>query len=223
MFAGWPTVLPGDIEIIGIQYPGRGTRLSEPAYTQLEPLVRSAAAGLAPYLDKPFAFFGHSMGALVAWDLARHLRRSQGTAPERIMVSGNSAPQVPDRHPPTYDLPEPQFIQKLRELGGMPEEVLQHRELLELIVPILRADFTLCETYRYEPDRPLDCPLSAFGGLEDPYVSREDLEAWREQTTGSFSVRMFPGDHFFLNTARPLLLGAIARELANTLSGGVVH
>jgi len=100
----------------------------------------------------------------------------------------------------------------------MNEEVLENVELMELLLPILRADFAVCETYVYEADDPLDCPISAFGGLQDEYVSRESLGAWREQTSGSFSLRMFPGDHFYLNTERPLLLRALAQELTN---GGI--
>jgi medium-chain acyl-[acyl-carrier-protein] hydrolase len=181
--------------------------------------VAAAAARLAPLLNKPFAFFGHSMGALISYELARHLRRTGAPLPAHLFVSGHGAPHLPDRNPPLHALPQAQFVEKLRELNGTPEEVLRHPELLELLIPILRADFAVCETYVHAPEPPLDCPISAFSGLGDEYVNREELEGWREQTTGRFSVRLFPGDHFYLNTARPYLLQALARELEQTLAG----
>jgi len=216
IFYPWLDYLPTAIEVCPVQLPGRETRLSEPLFTRMGPLVRAAAQALLPYLDKPFAFFGHSLGALVSFELARYLRREHGLSPVHLFVSGHNAPQLPDRDPPIHDLPEPEFLEELRRLNGTPEEVLQHPELRELIFPILRADFEVCDTYVYEPDDPLNCPISAFGGLRDEHLSREGLEAWREQTIASFSLRMFPGDHFYLNTDRPLLLRALARELLNS-------
>lgn len=196
-----------------MQYPGRGSRLSERPYLGVEPLVQAAATALGPYLDRPFAFFGHSMGALVSFELARYLRQHSDLAPQLLVVSGHSAPQVPDPDPPIHSLPEPQFIQKLRELNGTPDEVLNHAELRQLLVPIIRADFTVCETYVYQPEAPFDFPMAAYGGLADSYVPRTALEAWQEHTSAEFSLRMFPGDHFYLNTQRPLLLRTLAREL----------
>jgi medium-chain acyl-[acyl-carrier-protein] hydrolase len=215
----WADVLPPSWEICPVQLPGRGNRMSEPLATRLAPQVDALAAGLAPYLDKPFAFFGHSMGALIGFELARRLRRAAAPLPVHLFVSGHQAPHLPDRNPPLHALPEAAFLDKLRELNGTPEEVLRHPELRELLIPILRADFAVCETYVYAAEPPLECPVSAFSGLGDDYVNREELEAWREQTTARFSLRMFPGDHFYLNTARPYLLQALARELEQTLAG----
>ncbi len=212
-FYPWRDRLPGGVDLCPVQLPGRETRLTEPPFTRLTPLVRAAAEALRPYMDRPFAFFGHSLGALVSFELARYLRRQGGPFPLHLFVSGHQAPQLPRRDPPIYNLPEPAFVEKLRQMNGMPEEVLQHDELRELLLPILRADFEVYDTYVYEPDVPLECPISAYGGLRDRYVSREDLEAWREQTSGAFTVRMFPGDHFYLNTDRPLLLRVLAQEL----------
>jgi medium-chain acyl-[acyl-carrier-protein] hydrolase len=214
----WSEILPPTWEVCPVQLPGRGARMREPLADRLGPQVDAIAAGLAPYLDKPFAFFGHSMGALISFELARQLRRSDAAMPVRLFVSGHQAPHLPDRNPPLHALPEPEFIARLRELNGTPEEVLQHAELLQLLVPILRADFAVCETYVYRAEPPLACPISAFSGLGDDYVDREELEAWREQTMGAFSIRMFPGDHFYLNTARPYLLQALARDLEQTLA-----
>lgn len=218
VFYPWADILPSTIEVCPVQLPGHGTRLAEPLFQRLATLVAAAADGLQPYLDKPFAFFGHSMGALLSFELARHLRRNGKPGPVHLFVSGHGAPHLPDRNPPLHPLPEPEFVAKLRELNGTPEEILRHQELLQLLIPILRADFAVCETYVHPPEPPLACPISAYGGLGDAYVSREELAAWQEHTASRFSVRMFPGDHFYLNSAQLYLLQALAREIDQTLS-----
>ena len=185
----------------------------EPPFTRLPPLVRALARGLAPLLDKPFAFFGHSLGAFVAFELAQELRRQSSLQPARLLVSAASAPQSPRQNRPVHALPDEEFLSELRQLNGVPGKVLEDSELMQLMLPMLRADFATFETYQYMPEPPLDCALSGFGGSQDRRVSREDMEVWREQTSGPFSLRMLPGDHFFLNTAQPLLLQQISQEL----------
>jgi len=179
----------------------------------LSPLVQALAEAILPFLDRPFAFFGHSMGAMISFELARILRRSPGLKLAHLFVSGRVAPHIieDDRH--THELPEPEFIEELRRLNGTPIEALEHPELMQLMTPLLRADFSVVGTYTYLPDLPLSCPITALGGLQDSEVSREQLEAWREHTTASFSLHMFPGDHFYLNTERPLLLRVLSRKL----------
>ena len=143
----------------------------------------------------PYAFFGHSMGSLISFELVRYLRREgHDPGPVRLFVSGHRAPQLPDPDPPTHHLAEPEFIEELRRLKGTPEEVLQNAELLRLMLPLLRADFALCETYIYRPEKPLTCPITAFGGLQDDEVPRETLAAWHEQTYNSFKLRFFVGE-----------------------------
>lgn len=215
IFVPWARALPASIEVWPIQLPGRGARLSEPPFTQMNALVQALFQAILPYLDKPFIFFGHSMGALLSFELARYLRRHAGLLPVHLIASGHRAPQVPDPDPPIHNLPEPAFLDELRRLNGTPEEILHHDELRQLLLPTLRADFTVCETYAYTNDEPLECPISAFGGLQDKDVARYHLEAWQLQTRSTFTVRMFPGDHFFLNTARSLLLQALVRELSH--------
>jgi len=217
IFREWSTLFLQKIEICSIQLPGRENRLAEPPFTQFEPLVQNLAQAITPYLDKPYAFFGHSLGALVSFELTRYLLQKEGFCPVRLLVSAHRAPQFPDTHTAMYDLPQPEFVQKLRSLQGTPEGILQHEELMQLLLPTLRADFTLAETYVYLPGEPLPCPISAFGGLRDTNVSRTELAAWRQQTRGTFIVRMFPGDHFFLNGDRMLLLRAIVDELRGVL------
>jgi medium-chain acyl-[acyl-carrier-protein] hydrolase len=213
VFRTWPRGLPTDVEVCPVQLPGRGTRLMERPFSRLAPLVQALAQALFPLLDKPFAFFGHSLGALVGFEVARELRRQYDVYPVRLFVSSGHAPQIPRRGLPIHALPEREFLEELHSLNGTPIELLAHRELMEIMLPILRADFALYEDYVYVPDFPLNCPIMAFGGLEDRKVSHRDLEAWRDQTRVAFSLRMFPGDHFFLNATASPLLQVLSREL----------
>ncbi len=213
VFSMWPGNLPPEVEVCPVQFPGRENRLSESPFTQLKPLVLALAQAIRSYLDKPFAFFGHSLGAVIGFELARQLRRENGPGPLHLFVSGSPAPQLPRRHPAIHQLPEEGFIKELGRINGTPEAVLHNVELMQLFLPVLRADFAMYETYHYAVDGLLDCSLAAFGGLEDSEVSRRDIEAWQDQTCGAFKLRMFPGDHFFLRSARTPLLRAISQDL----------
>lgn len=213
VFHGWSESLPADIEVCPIQFPGRGTRLMEPPFSRLPPLVESLTVALMPLFDRPFAFFGHSLGALVSFEVARQLRANHQIGPSCLIASAGPAPQIPHRGSPIHHLPERAFSTELRRLNGTPDELLNNRELMDIVMPSLRADFALYESYRYLPEPPLDCPISTFGGMSDEKVSHRDLEAWRDQTNGAFSIRMFQGDHFFLKTTQPLVLQALAQEL----------
>jgi medium-chain acyl-[acyl-carrier-protein] hydrolase len=213
IYRAWPFGLPANVEICAIQLPGHGNRLPEPLFNRLTPLIRALASQLSPYLNKPFAFFGHSMGALIGFELACLLRRESRPQPLHLFISGHRAPHTRDTQKRTFELPEAEFIEELRRLNGTPKEVLDHPELINLMAPILRADFAIAQTYEYVDEGPLDCHLTAFGGLRDIEVAREHLEAWRTYTSAKFNVRMFPGDHFFLDISRLSLLQTISREL----------
>jgi medium-chain acyl-[acyl-carrier-protein] hydrolase len=185
----------------------------ERPFTEFSSLIQVLAQALSSLLDKPFAIFGHSLGALVGFELARQLRGQYGVNPVRLLVSAGCAPQIPRRGSPINTLPAKEFLADVRRLNGIPKEVLEHNELMEVVLPLLRADFALYENYVYSPEPPLNCPISAFGGLQDGKVSRSDLEAWRDQTTASFSLRMLPGGHFFLNTTQSLFFQMLSQEL----------
>lgn len=216
LFCTWSNGLPQHVHVCPIQLPGRENRLTEPPFTRLAPLAQKLAGVLRPYLDIPFAFFGHSMGGLIGFELARELRRRDGPLPVHLFVSGRPAPQLSNQAAHMYRLPEPAFVSELRRrYNGIPDFVLQSEELTRLFLPILRADVELIETYAYTSEQPLDCPITAFGGLQDGNVTRETLAAWQAQTNGSFNLRMFPGDHFYLNDARETLLRAISQELTS--------
>jgi medium-chain acyl-[acyl-carrier-protein] hydrolase len=179
----------------------------------MQNLVESIAEDLVPYLDKPFAFFGHSMGAAIGFELARLLRREHAPEPVHLFLSGRAAPQVPPTHGPTYDLPENEFIEELRRINGTPAEVLENPELMQFVLPLLRADFEVIQTYTPVEDVPLKCSITALGGLGDNEATRDSLEGWREHTTGAFALRLFPGDHFFIHTTLQTLLRMISSEL----------
>jgi surfactin synthase thioesterase subunit len=220
IYRGWGQRLPAEVDVLPVELPGRASRFREPPCRRVAEVVEKAAAALRPLCDRPFAFFGHSMGAIIAFELARWQRRRSMAGPAMLFVSARRAPHLPDEEPPIHALPEPQMLERLRELNGTPEEALSHPELMQMLLPLLRADFELIETYACAPEEPLACPMEALGGLADTEVEREDLEAWRQHTSGPFGLRLFAGDHFFLNhePARGQLLGALAQSLGHRLS-----
>jgi medium-chain acyl-[acyl-carrier-protein] hydrolase len=214
-FRAWAGALPSGIELCPIQLPGREERLAERPFERLAPLVEALADAVYSHLDRPFALFGHSMGALLAFELARSLRRPGAGQPLRhLFVSAYRAPHLPDPDPPLHRVHGSAFWDELRRLNGTPKEVLDNDDLKRLVEPTLRADFAVHETYVHAAGEPLTCPLSAFGGFDDLEVSRDMLEEWRRHTRGSFRLRMLPGDHFFIHPSRDGLLEAIAGDLA---------
>ncbi|MBI3243493.1 MAG: thioesterase [Chloroflexi bacterium] len=219
VFRGWAQALPPDVEACYVQLPGRDSRLREPLHNRLLSLVDVLAEAMLPYLDKPFAFFGHSLGALLSFELARVLRKRRGLNPAHLFVSARRAPQLPDPLPPIHPLPEAEFIAALRQrYDGLSLAFLQEPELVQIFLPVLRADLAMVETYNCQPDDPLACPISAFGGLKDGTVKQEALAAWRAQTQNVFAMEMFPGNHFFLQNDQALLLKSLSRQLEQTLT-----
>lgn len=223
IFRTWPNYLPAEVEVCAVQYPGRGTRIAEPLREDVEELMNSSYDELQPFLNKPFAFFGHSMGALVSYEFARRLQREQRSGPIGVFVSGCTAPHLRATDRITYDLPEPEFIDELRRLQGTPPEVLDSKELMQLMLPIIRADFKASQTYQYVPGPPLGCPIRAFGGLNDETVSREQVQGWGEHTSAGFRAQMMPGDHFFLNSSQPLLTRMVAQDLIVQMNRNVAR
>jgi medium-chain acyl-[acyl-carrier-protein] hydrolase len=212
VFRQWPAGLPASVEACALRLPGREGRFREPPFSRLTPLLDALAAALPPTLDRPFAFFGHSMGAVVAFELARRLKRDGRPTPRHLFLSARAAPQL-QREAPCHNLPEEQFREHLRRLGGTPPKILEHPELMQVFLPVLRADFAVCETHTHEPGEPLGCPITAFGGVDDPAPRREQLEGWREHTRGGFRLHMLPGNHFFLHSAESRLLQILSEEL----------
>ncbi|MBD2507082.1 thioesterase [Nostoc muscorum FACHB-395] len=213
IFRTWPNNLPSNVEVCAVEYPGRGRQIKSAPLTRLEPLVEAIAPVLLPYLDKPFAFFGHSMGGLVSFELTRLLRSQYNLTPFHLFISARRAPQLPPIKPPLHILSDHDLQNELRSLNGTPKAVLESEELMQIFLPILRADFAVLETYIYTPKQALECPITAFGGLQDQDVSHEDLQAWREQTITAFSLHELNGDHFFIHSHQELLFKLIYQEL----------
>lgn len=214
-FRGWAEALPDGIEVCPVQPPGREGRIREERLRSMDALVAALDEGLGDELDgAPHAFFGHSMGSVAAFELARRRRAAGRSEPQHLIASAHIAPPVPWREEPIWDLPNPRFKERLEELNGTPKEVLEHPELMELVEPLLRADFEINETYEYSPGEPLTCPVTAVGGVGDDEVSREDLARWEEVTSGPFDLHLLPGDHFFLNgPSKTDLLRLVAQKL----------
>jgi medium-chain acyl-[acyl-carrier-protein] hydrolase len=219
-FHKWAAELPVNVEMWIAHYPGRGSRHNEPPITELDIVVEKLSQAIQPLLDKPFAFFGHSLGGLVAFELARSLRQRNLSQPDILFVSACGAPHLPDLHPPIHALPDAEFLNAVREINGIPPEFLNYPEMLDLLLPVLRADFQAFETYRYAAiEPPLDIPITAYGGLDDPHVSRERLEGWATQTNSVFKSIYFPGGHFFINTTKDKLVRSIAAEMMPSIIG----
>jgi len=213
VFRLWGRTLPPLIEVCPVQLSGREDRFAELPYTNIQALVESLTVEIQPYLHKPFTLFGHSMGALIAFELARSLRRQSGPLPLALFLSARRAPHLPLNRKSLYQLPDPEFIRELRLLGGTPAAVFESKELLDFVLPTLRADFTICDTYGFMPEPPLDCPFVLYAGRRDTEAPPPDVEAWGCHTTKTCSLQMFPGNHFFLHSDRDLLLQAMATTL----------
>lgn len=211
IFRPWVSAIPENVELRVLHLPGRGSRLREVHLTRMAETIDLLEAALAPLFDRPFAFFGHSLGALIAFELARRLQ-AKGQSPTHLFVSGKNAPDA-DQNPPFHQLPDAAFLAELRHLNGMPEAVLNCQELLDIMLPVVRSDFTLLETYRHEPGPPLACPMTVFAGTRDPRTNPAGVVAWRAHTTSTIQTVMVPGDHFFIDSARNRVLDVVAQTL----------
>jgi len=212
-FRPWTRQVPRSIEVVPALLPGREFRLRESAFTRMEPMVEALAREIVPFLDRPFAFFGHSMGGSIGFELARRLRAERGLEPDHLFISGRRAPQLPEQTPEIHNLPEPEFIAELEKMNGTPREVLEHAELMEMLIPLLRADFEVSRMYHFVPGDPLRCPITVFGGKDDETATREQLEAWRPHTSSACRVYIVDGDHFFINQQQAAILPIILHAL----------
>jgi medium-chain acyl-[acyl-carrier-protein] hydrolase len=214
-FLSWQKFLPPVLDICPVQLPGRENRLREAPLTQIRRIAEILAAELMLYLDRPFILYGSSTGALIAFELARELRKQKIGPPLSLYALARPAPHLPQTDDPLHQLPDAMFLAELtRRFNGMSPLILQDRELMELLLPTLRADVTALETYVYQPEAPLDCPIHAFGGSLDSTTTEDGLQGWRLHTKGSFDLKMFHGDHFFIRSNQQSIFQAISKEIA---------
>lgn len=202
-----------------MQLPGRGTRFNEPCLTTLTAVVDNLKNALQPLLDKPFVFFGHSMGALIAYEVCCALYRAQQSLPKRLMLSACSAPHTKGREKALHQLPSEEFWQEIKKINGTPDAVLANTELLELIEPTLRADFHLVYDWRQvssniqKPILPVYFEL--FAGKNDPSVTPQQVEEWARYSTYPSTLHCLNGDHFFIHESSAALSGILSKSLAS--------
>lgn len=216
----WTSRVHPAVEVAAVQLPGREGRIGEKPIDRLSRLAPEAARYLLPMLDRPYAFFGHSMGALVGYEVARSLQSENVSGPVHLFVSGRRAPERRDGLPPVHALPDREFVDEVsRRWNGIPPALLGEKELLDLLLPTLRADVAVIETYEHvERDR-LACPISVFGGAEDRTTSREDLLAWQGHTDRAFKLSMLPGNHFFIRSQQDAIVASVVADLLPALAG----
>lgn len=215
IYRAWHQYLPPDIELCAVQLPGRENRIREVPYTAVRDLIDALIPHLLPYLDKPYALFGHSMGTIIAYELAQQLTQLHDRIPTQLLVSGRRAPTLPDPQAPLHRLTDDKiFLNELqRRYNNIPDLIFQDAELRELFVPLLRADFTLVERYHCISKTPLPCPIIVFGGDTDPHTSHTELAAWQTLTARDFDLHFLPGGHFYLNEQIEPLLATIVSHL----------
>lgn len=216
IFRGWRTRLPDDVELCPVQYPGRENRLRETPHRSIHTLAAEVVRMLPPLLDLPFAFFGHSMGALVAFEAARELRRRGFPRPFHLVVSGAAAPHLP-REGASHLLDDEGLVEEVRRMNGTPEGVFEHPELMRILLPLIRADLAACETYAHHDEAPLECSITALAGAADELVRPERMEEWGAHTRGAFELEVVPGDHFFIDRHPAPLLSTLRHTLTGSL------
>jgi surfactin synthase thioesterase subunit len=215
VFRNWQEELPSTIEVVPVLLPGRESRWSDQPIADLPVLATTLAAALHPLLSQPYALFGHSMGALIAFELARVLRHRKLPPPMHLFVSAARAPHIPDREPPVHHLPDVLLWNTVsRDYGSAQDGTPLNPEMASVLLPILRADFRMCESYQPSWEDPFAFPLTAYGGFHDRRVTYADLSAWSAYTIGRFRMQLFPGGHFFLARSRSLFLKTLSGDFA---------
>ena len=209
-FRDWCNDCPDDVELFAVQLPGRGLRFQERPVTNMEVLVKSLGMAILSQIDRPYIFFGHSLGGRIAFALAEWIKKFRAPAPSLLAVSASLAPGA--RAPNVSNLSDSAFCLYLEGLGGISREALINRELMDLVIPRVRADFILHDSLAPDPVL-LDCPILACGGHDDSDVTETDLDRWRYVTSGPFARRMFPGGHFYLQKERAELMSVLFHQL----------
>ncbi len=220
VFSPFAEMLPPNISVYALEMPGRGRRFKEIPHKSVFSLVKEAVEGMQLIPDNSkFIFLGHSLGGLIAFETARELDHRNMPLPMHLYVSGTRAPQIPMRELTVSDLSHDEFIEKLKELGGTPDEILENKEMLEIMTPILLNDFKLYEAYRFQAYAPLECPITAFGGSKDKFVKPDDIQMWSEHTSRLFTKHIFDEGHFFIHTHSKEMIDIVMQNLTLQLRG----
>ena len=227
MFAGWGERLRPEIEVWTALPRGRGMRFRETPFRTVEAMVEEYLAALRPFLELrpglPFAFYGHSLGGLVAFEITRRLQAEGLPMPARVFVGASTPPHLGLIHEEIHHLPDLEFVTAIQErYAGIPAEVLNEPELLEIFLPALKADFAAHERYRFEETVPVCCPLTAFAGASDTGIAPQLIGEWERHTEGGFSLRTVPGDHFFLTTSGEAVLADIRESVQSACPEALV-
>lgn len=214
-FLPWRAALDPSIDICAVQLPGRGARIADPPIASMPVLLKMMAPAITEHSQLPFAFFGHSVGALIAFELARYLQLHGVAGPKRLFMSGCQAPQYRSPTRKLHELPDAAFLDELRSYNGTPVEVLENRQLMELLLPTIRADFALAENYAYRSGPLLQAPISVFAGKDDDNKAPGQVDGWARETADDCRINWFEGGHFFVNTARDAVIKQLDAELAD--------
>jgi len=212
-FHNWQAILPDQIELLAIELPGRASRIREPFIKNGKELIDQLEKLDDLYQDKPFAFFGHSMGAYIAFELARRLEKKNRVPPIHLFLSGRQAPQIKSKKKILHELPENEFIKEIASLNGMPREVLDNAELMELVSPVLREDCKLLETWSYIDSEKLNVKMTVMYGDQDSSTNNKTVKEWASLSSGKVDSIKFAGDHFFINTKKHAVVEAIKARL----------
>ena len=218
VYRNWLPLLDERVELCAIELPGRGRRFGEKLFTDLQDLVFAMQVEIQSQQDMPYAFLGHSMGSLVAFEWARLIRHSSLPMPRLLILSAFGGPHLKSvQAKRLHLLPDAELIAEIERLQGTPEQVLKHQELMALLLPMIRADLQMVETYRYEAQEPLETPMLVLGGDADPEVEASRLKAWKEQSAGPFECHFFSGDHFYIQSNKEEVLKKINQEIQRVL------
>lgn len=221
-YLDWINWLPKEIDLIAVQPPGRASRIFEPGYKCMDDLVSELMVHLQPELDLPFMFYGHSLGSRIAFECMNYFHMLCGKLPIHFIASGSRGPHLPPRKTSIYRLPDEQFIEKLKTTYGTPMEILNNTDLMELCLPMLRADFELADKYLYSGSKVFDCPASVFGGIEDTEITADDLLTWQRYFVDSVEVKHFAGDHFFVDSCKTQVVTEVNKIVNNRLASNAM-
>ncbi|KZN57855.1 thioesterase II family protein [Pseudoalteromonas luteoviolacea] len=214
IFMSWLNGLPAHIELVAVQLPGRGSRLMEPAHNTMSAILDELLSHQTFITQKPAVFFGHSLGSRVAYELAYQLQKTNQKTPLKLIASGSRAPHLPNSKPAFYHLPHDEFIEELKSLNGTPKEILENVELMELFLPLLRADFEVADLYQAHPHA-LPIPIDVLFGTDDVDVKPEQIDAWQNLSALPISKHSFNGNHFFINSCSDEVKGKVFQLISS--------